>query len=336
MTSIERIRREMSITRAWRILGLPGTPRVARDIKSPFRQDKKPSFQIYQAKDGHQRWFDHGSASGGDCIDFWVAAKGVSSPEAIKEIMAYLGDPASVPVKAINSPPEPSKASDGIRWPPDIREPRDDECRALGSLRGLSPEAFFLAGRLGTLKVATVYRQKSWIITDAIGRCAEARRFDGQPFTINNKERKGFCLPGSKKDLPLGIKTQRPEFDQLKNILLVEGQPDYYAALSIALDSELNFRPATMLGAGISVGPEAREYFRGVNVLIIPHNDRRNHGEAAAQRWSKEINALGATKVFIQRLPVVCNDLNDFLVQRPSEGAKLLTGFHDGPSPGNK
>jgi hypothetical protein len=99
-------------------------------------------------------------------------------------------------------------------------------------LRGLSPEAFFLAGRLGTLKVATVYSAPAWIITDANQRCAEARRFDGAMYQLGGKAAKSFCLPGSRKDLPLGLKTTNPHWDALNNILLVEGMPDYYAAYS--------------------------------------------------------------------------------------------------------
>jgi hypothetical protein len=325
-SSIARIRASCSIAWAWRILGLPGTP--AKDCKSPFRSENRASFSIYQAKDG-ERFFDHGDASGGDVVDFWAKAKGCSVKEALRQLLAMTGS------EAPNRPPEHVSAPEGIRWPPDIRTPLGDECYALATLRSLSHEAFFLAGRLGTLKVATVYGQKSWVITDQSAACAEARRFDGQSFIASGKKLKSFALPGSKKDRPVGIASSNPALDAIKNILLVEGQPDYFAAMQLALMSEISFRPAAMLGAATSLGPQAKKYLRGVRVVIIPHNDRSGEGEKAALKWAGQIQALGATDCFIQRLPIVCNDLNDFLIQRPGNGHQLLKGFNDGSTPGH-
>jgi hypothetical protein len=326
-SQIARIRASCSIAWAWRILGLPGKP--AKHCKSPFRSENRASFSIYQAKDG-DRYFDHAEASGGDVVDFVAKAKGVTVTEALRILCAMTG------TEAPNRPPERVLPRDGIRWPPDIRTPLGGECRALATLRSLSPEAFFLAGRLGTLKIATVYGQKSWIITDQSAACAEARRFDGQPFTASGKKRKSFALPGSKKDRPVGIASSNPALDAIKNILLVEGQPDYFAALQLAIMSEISFRPAAMLGAAINIGPLGEKYLRGAKVVIIPHNDRSGEGEKAALKWAGQIQALAATDCFIQRLPSVCNDLNDFLIQRPNDGHKLLKDFHDGTSPGRK
>ena len=72
-------------------------------------------------------------------------------------------------------------------------------------LRHLSPEAFFLAGRLGTLNVAT-RGAPAWIITDPRGICAEARRFDGAMYILKGSPIKGFALPGSKKHWIIGTR----------------------------------------------------------------------------------------------------------------------------------
>ena len=314
-SQISRIRAACSIAWAWRTLGLPGAP--AKECKSPFRTEKRASFSVYRAKDG-ERFFDHGTGQGGDCIDFWARAKGVSVTEALTELLAITG------AKALNRPPERVFPAEGVRWPPDIREPLAEECRALGALRGLTPEAFSLAGRLGTLKVATVYGAPAWIITDALGRCAEARRLDGRLFP-NGK--KGFCLPGSRKDLPLGLKTSNAGFDQLENLLLVEGMPDYYAALQLALSSEINFRPIAILGAGLTnLGDAAQQYLVGKKILIIPHNDTQ--GQAALPKWVKELYRLRAKKVVSQALPFLHDDLCDFLQNPgPDQPLDLLKGF---------
>jgi hypothetical protein len=335
-SQIEKIKAGLSIASAWAFLGLRGRP--AKDCLSPFRDDSRASFSVYLEK-GWQRWFDHGTAQGGDVVDLWARAKELSVKEAIDDILLSfpqlrVSRPSESFSKPDPEPVSPPEAPETIRWPHDLRTPAQDECRALGALRGLDPAAFFLASRLGTLKVATVYGQKSWIITDLNRRCAEARRFDGQPFTLRGRERKGFCLPGSLKDWPLGIKTANRALDEVRNILLVEGQPDYYAALQLAIDSLINFRPAAMLGAGIGISPECSHLFRGTRVVIIAHNDRSALGEKQAKAWATEIQVMGATDCVLQRLPIVCDDLNDFLLQRPGQGQQLLKGFHNGSSSG--
>jgi hypothetical protein len=320
-SQITKIRATCSIAWAWRILGLPGKP--AKDCKSPFRQETRASFSIYQAKDG-ERFFDHGDSSGGDVVDFVAKAKGVSVKEALASLQSMTG------TEAPDSPPERVLPRDGIRWPPDIRTPLGDECRALAQLRGLDPSAFDLAGRLGTLKVATVYSQKCWIITDCNAHCAEARRFDGQLFP-NGK--KGFCLPGSKKDLPLGLKTANPAFDALGNLLLVEGMPDYYAALQLAIDSPVNFRPIAVLGAGLTTFSAARQYLAQKKILIICHNDPQ--GQAVLPKWVKALYSSGAQSVVSQALPFLHDDLNDFLKDSgPDDPLDLLKGFQSNATGG--
>ena len=317
-SQVEKIRATVSLFSVWRDLDLPGTPRIG-DQRSPLRDDKRASFTIYQAK-GHLRWHDHGSGEGGDCIDLWAHTKGISVKEAIAEMNGSVHAPAKPP----DRPPELVLTPGGIRWPPDIRTPLADECCALGALRNLSPEAFFLAGRLGTLKAATIYNQKCWIITDGNARCAEARRFDGQLFASGKKS---FCLPGSKKDMPLGLKTSNARFDALPNLLLVEGMPDYYAALQLALGSEISFRPIAILGAGLSsLGDATQQYLDGKKILMTCHNDPQ--GQAALSKWVKELYRLGAKSVVSQALPFLHDDLNDFLQNPgPDNPLDLLKGF---------
>ena len=326
-SAIAQIRASVSLFDVWRDLQLPGTPRLG-DQRSPLREDKRASFTIYQAG-GHLRFHDHGSGEGGDCIDLWARAKGIS----VKEAIAEMNGTAHAPAKASNRPLEAFSKHQGIRWPPDIRTPQEDECRALAALRSLSPEAFYLAGRLGTLKVATIYGAPAWIITDALGRCAEARRFDGQMYQVNGKAVKSFCLPGSKKDLPLGLKTANPKFDALELLLLVEGMPDYYAALQLALGSEISFRPIAVLGAGLSSFSDGiQQYLNGKKILMTCHNDVA--GQAALPKWVKEFYRLGASKVVSSPLPFLHDDLNDFLQNPgPNDPLDLLKGFfHDNSS----
>lgn len=332
-SQIEKIKASLSIAAAWSHLGLRGRP--ARDCLSPFRDDSRPSFSVYSEK-GWERWWDHGTAQGGDVVDLWAKARDLAVKEAIDDILRsfpQLGtvrQPSSIPTPA---PTSPLEAPETIRWPPDLRPPTQDECRALGALRGLDPLAFAHAGRyLGTLKVATVYGAPAWIITDSSSILAEARRFDGQMYERKDgKKLKSFALPGSKKFWPVGLQTDDHALNQSKHILLVEGGPDYFAALSLCLYSSLRpgtpgaVRPAAMLGAAMHIGPEAQEFIRGTHVVIIPHNDIA--GQKSADRWIQNVRALGAKKLVVQPLPIEHDDLNDFLVSSPTDPWQLLKGF---------
>lgn len=329
-SQITKIRATCSIAWAWRILGLPGKP--AKDCKSPFRTETRASFSIYQAKDG-ERFFDHGDSSGGDVVDFVAKAKGITVKEALAILCAMTGTEApNRPQDAFSLPQEGKTADKPIQWPENLSVPQEEECQQLAALRSLSPEAFFLAGRLGTLLMGDQRGQRLWITTDCRMRSAARRRLDGLP--LDGIGKKSASPKGAPRDWIIGTQTANPALDALKTILLVEGEGDYYAGLQLAIESEINFKVLAILGAATKTfHAEALEQFRGATVSIIPHNDRSGIGEKAALKWASQIQALGAIDCFIQRLPIVCDDLNDFLIQRPDAGHQLLKGFHDGISP---
>ena len=323
-SAIQEIRASISLLDAWRILALPGTPRIG-DLRSPFHEDKRPSFTIYQAK-GHLRFHDHTTGQGGDVVDLWTTTKGITVKEAVAELLA-LRPGHNPPIKASNRPPEAFSPPEDILWPDNLAAPSEADTRALGALRSLSPEAFFLAGRLGTLLMGDKRGQRLWMTCDRKMRSAAMRRLDGK--NLDLIDRKSASPKNAKRDWPVGLMTANPDLDQLPDVLLVEGEADYYAALQIAMESEINFRVCAMLGASSHIALEAKDHFYGARVLIVPHNDRSLAGEKAAQRWAAQLHALGAKEVFIQPLPIVINDLNDFLIQRPLTSPQLLKGFHD-------
>ena len=263
-SAIHEIRASISLLDAWRILGLPGTPRIG-ELHSPFHEDKHPSFTIYQAK-GHLRFHDHATGQGGDCIDLWASAKGITVKEAVAELLALrLG--SSPPIKAFNRPLEAFSPPEGILWPENLAAPSEAECRALGALRSLSPEAFFFASQLGTLLMGDKRGQRLWMTTDKKMRSAAMRRLDGKNLDLIDK--KSASPKNAKRDWPVGLLTTNPDLDQLPNVLLVEGEADYYAALQLALESELSFRVCAMLGASSHVAQEAAPSF--------PRRPRRDH-----------------------------------------------------------
>ena len=338
MKPIERIRAELPLTHAWRILDLPGEPAINRDIHSPFRRDKKPSFRIYQAKD-HLRWMDHGSGQQGDVVDLWAAARGITVAEAIDDILAYLdGNRPNAPYRykapKKNAPECPRIAFDeppAILWPENLREPSTAECRALGELRGLSPEAFFLAGKLGTLLMGDKRGQRIWMTCDRKMRSAAMRRLDGANLHLIDK--KSAAPRNSFRDWPVGLMTRNSGYDLLENILLVEGEGDYYAGLELAITSSVDFRVLCVMGANtIRFSDEARPLLRGKKILLIGHNDPA--GQAALPKWVKELYRLGAKNVVTQALPFEHDDLNDFIKNPGADNPlDLLKAFNEQRNP---
>jgi hypothetical protein len=72
----------------WHRLGLPVTPRTS--CRSPFREDKTPSFSIYA---NGRRWRDHGARAdiGGDAVDFVAHALNLSKSDAARRLIELAG-----------------------------------------------------------------------------------------------------------------------------------------------------------------------------------------------------------------------------------------------------
>jgi hypothetical protein len=316
-SKIQKIRERCSIAWIWKLMGLPGEP--ARDCRSPFREDKKPSFSVYMAKDG-ERWFDHAEGVGGDIVDFYAKAKGVTIQQAIDQLGAMIGE--ATPPKA--SSYKVAKEVKEVEWPSDFRSPTIMEIESLGLLRGIPPGAFDLAERLGFLKVGTHKGELLWFLTDASKKGAEGKTFTGEPCLASGK--KTIALTGTNKSWAYGLKSENELWDKMDKLILVEGLPDFFAALELVTDWPGNARPVAMLGASSSPGPETAQHFRGREVLIIGHND--DVGKNATKKWKDILREFGTTKRVIQPLPPEVKDLNEFIVQCPND-LSLLKGLEE-------
>jgi DNA primase len=322
-SKIEKIRASCTIEWAWKILDLPGRP--ARTCKSPFREDKKPSFSVYMAKDG-QRWYDQGTGEGGDVVDFWAAAKGITLQAAIDELGLMMGIEAKrhtaryrTPEKAKEKPEEKP-----VQWPSDLRMPTIAECESLGMLRDLPAAAFDVAALLGFLKVGTHKGELLWFLTDASKQGAEGKTFTGDPCLASGK--KTAALPGTSKSWCYGLMSDREEWNAIDKLVIVEGLPDFFAALAILIDYPGNARPISMLGASTRPGDECRPFINDRECLIIGHND--TEGRRAIDVWRKRLQELGASNVHVQDLPEGYKDLCEFVsVNEPEQTLQVLKGF---------
>lgn len=311
MSALNEAKAALTVADAWHRLGLPGKPR--KSCRSPFREDRSPSFSVY---DNGQRWKDHSTGTGGDVCDFIAAALNVTLGDAARWILEQTNARTSArswpkvrsvaPAKP--KPPEPRKP---LALPP-LEKGTVSELAQLQELRGFR---FFAGlqilsnrGQLGfaTLKDGTE-SPRCWIITDDSRRNAQARRLDGKPWQNLPSKPKAKTLPGSQAAWPIGAS----RIGNVNTILFTEGAPDLLAAATFAVfDLPGSFEAVAMIGAGLSIHPEALPLFKGKAVFLFAHNDTA--GIDAARRWQGQLTEAGAT------VTALCSDtegrdLNDTL-----------------------
>ncbi|MDZ4403895.1 CHC2 zinc finger domain-containing protein [Prosthecobacter sp.] len=307
---IPALKERLLIPDVWQRLGLPGQP--AASCRSPFRTDKSPSFSIY---DGGRRWKDFSANEGGDVIDFIATACKIDTQEATRRFLAMAGVPLAVTSSCSHSMRPASLVM------PLLHRGSTTEIERVAKTRHLCPEAVSLAHCLPTLAFGDVCGFPCWILTDQARRIAEARRLDGKPFPEMDKlgERKAHTLKGSSKAWPVGAAVLR-RIPQFRAIMLVEGGPDYLAALHFAfLFERWGVLPVAMLGrsAGTQMEATALSLLAGRRVRIYPHADADGGGMTSAQIWAAQLHAKGCQVDFFdftglnRRDGRPVNDLND-------------------------
>ena len=284
---------------------------------SPFREDRNPSFSIF---DNGRRFKDFGTNEYGDAVDFLSMATGLTGRPLFDLFMRLAGNSAHefhTPTKPAKPTKPPTFAIFGGRRPLrlQLRIPTLAEIFRIAGCRQLSPEGLALAAKKGFLRMGTVKGHNAWIVRDIDARTASARRSDGLPFVSNDgREHKSDAL--TKKDWPLGIGALPVDPDPKGAILLCEGEPDFLAAFHfMVLWGEPRLYPVTVLGRTVQLHPEAAERLEGWNIRAFPHADADGKGFAAMSRWAEGIRHARATAFDFQGLrrsdgaPV--KDLND-------------------------
>ncbi|MBK1835676.1 CHC2 zinc finger domain-containing protein [Roseibacillus ishigakijimensis] len=285
---------------AWRDLGYEDQP--AKSCRCPWRDDRKPSFSVY---DDGRAFKDFSTDESGDVISFARLALGVSFKEAVRwcEERAGIRCQGDYPARPLPLPPRrpsPEKPRKELKLP-ELDEGRPEDLAALARVRGLARHAIKPAIQIGVLRFGQVCGKRSWILLDDSGLVAEARRLDGKPFDAFKRlpERKAHTLAGSRKDWPLGLTMGTMElegetvakFRHDTTILLVEGGPDYLAALDfMGRDlSKKGLQPVAMLGKSNRITSEALDVMAGRRVRIYPHTD----GMEAAAGWAAQLAGVG-------------------------------------------
>lgn len=79
--SLEECKQRLPLPQLWKALQLRGEPE--RSMQSPFRDDERNSFSVFQ-RDGRWFWRDHATDESGDEVDLIKMARGCDIGEAIK------------------------------------------------------------------------------------------------------------------------------------------------------------------------------------------------------------------------------------------------------------
>jgi hypothetical protein len=317
---IASAKERLTIPVIWALMNLPGRP--GSPCKSPFRKDRRASFSVY---DSGQRFKDHATGEGGDSVSFFAKARGIEMAAALREFIELANGRSNcgpvTPVISVERSEQLSKPNLSR-----LRKGTREELIQIAQTRNLDVRAVELAQDMGTLRFGRVCGVPSWILTDASGLCAEARRLDGKLYpAITTKryelgERKAHTLRHSKKNWPTGL-LPAPAYRNFEAIAMVEGAPDLVAVLHfMLLQGKTGILPVAMLGRGQALGgihPEALELFRARRVRIYPHNDSDEGGYRCASEWARQLKEVGA-------------DVDFFLFKRMRKhNGKRLKDFND-------
>jgi hypothetical protein len=319
--TLQEAKERVTISDLWREFGYEGEPK--KQCRCPFHEDRNPSFSVFNDGKG---WKCFSGCGEGSVIDFLALAKRISKEEACLQIVERAGGANGNRHFQTPLPKQPRKEAHKLELPTTL--PYSDEtAQRVADSRGLGITAVkFAYYWLKTIVFARVCEQPSWILTDASGRCAEARRIDRKPFppigTLS--ERKSHTLARSNKSWPVGLLP--PGFEKpwlkehVRKILLVEGGPDYLAACQlIAASTDDNVLPVVMMGASATISQDALPYFAGRRVTIAGHPDKA--GRDAALRWALQIRDAGG---FARPVALKNGDLCDIVAAGINHNALRL------------
>ena len=294
-------REKFKIADAWHLLGLDGDPKSS--CKSPFREDRSPSFSIHS--DG-TAWTDHATGDGGDVVEFIRHAIGGDHKDVREWLRQRIGTD--------NAPSKPTKAPQApkaISWPGELVTGTTATWQAFADHRGLTYPAVYAMAQTGILRFVKIDGVKCYVITDMSNRAAEIRRMDGKLFG----ESKAYPLRGVDKSWMPGTEILR-DAPRDTAVLITEGATDLLSAIDLYSRYRRNheerhqWQPVALLGAKCkNLHPEASRLIRGRRVRLVPDGDPA--GDEMADHWTGLLRKIGC-EVDVVTLPQGA-DLTDHL-----------------------
>lgn len=269
-------------------------------------------------------WYDFGESGGGNMLDLWMKARGMSLGSACEDALNWLQVPESErnenrQLPAVKRLPERRAPSElWVNLQKRMRPGTFSELRALAEHRKIPAiVGLELATEAGQLWFADIhdygFDYPAWLLTDGSRRNAQARKLDGSLWEIakDAKPCKAKTISGCEAKWPVGI----TEVGDRPHIFLVEGGPDLLAAWHMIWAANLlrDARPVALFGVSNSIHEEALPLFKGKHVRIHPHNEPSQAGLKGAIQWRRQLKEAGAASVnFYEFTPYGVKDLNDF------------------------
>ena len=306
----------INVDQAWQALGLPGAP--SKSCRSPFRDDRKPSFSVFN--DGNS-WKDHATGEGGDVVDF-VAASGMSAGDACRWLIDQAGgrytntsivrDRKRLETHILKSRTAPARSLD---LPPLYRGSYRDVLRLQESRRLPMTAGLELLMQRGLLQFTGLYDGRdpclAWVLLDRSRLNAQARRVDGLPWQVLPGQPKARTIKGSRAAWPIGA----ADLAERDVVMFCEGGPDLLAAATAAyLESATSFNRigfVCMTGASNCIAQDALPSFAGKVIRIYQHADAA--GRSAAVTWYQQLKAAGASYIDRSESDRDGEDLNDYV-----------------------
>lgn len=322
--------RRLDFDRVWAALGLKGAP--AKSCFCPFHEDRNASFSVYTSPiDQRPKWKCHAGCGGGDILDLWVKATGMTKSDALRELRkASLGRVAPPPLKPqvlLND------QSDKPYRTGDFGQAKD--IAALSKLRAIPMDALNLAIERGLLRFGGPLGERVWLIRDFEGWAVSVRPLNEARWRDGHKVR---LERHSEGDHMIG----RSHIPEAELVFVCEGGPDLLAAHAVILRLEAEgmasrelVAAVAMLSAGSTPSSFSCEAMKDKDVVIWAHSDLQ--GLNAAKSWSGLFQPFARVVHIIQGADLVpgMKDLND-VIRDPSGIDAIISAIRTrfGTTPG--
>lgn len=291
-----------TIPQIWKTLKLPGAP--SKSCFSPFREDHKPSFSVY---DQGRKFKDFSTGDSGSVIDFLLLAFNGNKKLTNEFINGALENPSEFIAKASSCPSEPVLVEKSIKLPGELLEPSVWLIEQFAESRGFSLESSIELVKNSNVKFLKINNDLCYYVTDTLGKNGEIRRMDKQLFFNGTK---AYPLSGVDKSFLLGSDKLDSNF-----ILLVEGATDFLTAKVMGHESGQDCSVLGLLGASCrTIHPSIIEKIRGKHVRICADADEA--GEKMKKNWTNLLLDHGCSVDYI--LLPENEDLTSFLEKQKS------------------
>jgi hypothetical protein len=268
--------------------------------KSPFRDEKTPSFGIYNL-DGRWRWKDHGTGEGGDEIDFLAKFENKSNHDAMLVYAELAGMPTNekrpepARFKLKNSTPTSSD------WSKYKGAATDEFLQKLADQRGVS---------FNIMKIARD--------NDILGASGD------QPAFKSGDGAHVKCAGGAWRFEPKGTPNVPLVFgDQnSKNVYFFESQWDLLAVADMIGESWDTVLWVASRGA--SNGKCIKAFAEDRKVYAFPQNDKpKKDGKIPSEIWMQEAVSV-CSDILRVRTPSKFDDANDWIRSKEEVNRRIV------------